>query len=244
LTSKSPAWRVRAIQVTLEIPDPQEAQAWLEHLDGVTPEDGLAERVMIAEVYESIGRRSNDKALIQKGFEKIQRAAAHPRATAITFLAAGAQAERVGDMSAAEAFYRRALGMDPNLWVAHNNLAMLIYRRGGDAKEAMEHASAALKLQPYNASVNDTYAQIALKSGDFKQAAASMRESTKLDPDSPKWRIRLARYLMDGGNAAEAARIVDDIDARRLDLRNLTPELRQQLEEVRKQVKGTRPKAA
>jgi tetratricopeptide (TPR) repeat protein len=241
LTSKAPAWRVRAVQITLEIPDQNEAQTWLEHLAGVTPEDALTERVMIAEVYDSLGRRQNDKALIQKGFDRIKQVTAHPQATAITFLAAGAQAERVGDTSSAESFYRRALDMDKNLWVAHNNLAMLITRRGGDAKEAMDHASAALKLQPYHPSVHDTYAQIAFKSGNFKEAAASMRESTKLDPDNPAWRIRLARYLVDGGDVAEAARIIDDIDARRLDLRSLDGKLREQLEAVRKQVKGTRP---
>jgi predicted Zn-dependent protease len=240
LASTEAAWRFRIIQLTLELPDRQEAEAWLGHLEGVTPEDAVAERVMIAELYDTLGRRYNDKTLVQKGFDKIKLVAAHPKANAITFLGAAAQAERFGDLKLAESFYRRSLALEPNLWVAHNNLAMLIGKRNGDTKEALHHAAAALKLQPYHPSVHDTYAEMSFKSQDFKQAAASMRVSSKLDPDNPAWRIRLASYLLVGGDVAEAGKVLADIDARRLDLRKLEPDLRKQLDEVRKQVKGVK----
>ncbi len=39
-------------------------------------------------------------------------------------------------MATAEKRYRRALDLNPNLWTAHNNLAMAIVRRGETRKEA------------------------------------------------------------------------------------------------------------
>lgn len=249
LAATAPAWRTRWIQVAGELRDQKQAVEWLNRVEPIIPADALAEQVILAEAYDRLGYDRSGKAanpeLVRKASEMLARAAAHPKATAITFLAAAGQAERAGDVEAAEGFYRRALALNDNLLPAHNNLAMLIARRtGGNLTEAAAHAAAAVKLQPRQATLHDTLAFVQSKAGDPKAAAASMTTAVSLEPEIVKWRVRLAQYLLQGGQVAEAAEAVGAIDARRLDLRDQPQELRRQLDEIRKQVRGNRSTAA
>jgi Tfp pilus assembly protein PilF len=156
-------------------------------------------------------------------------------------MAAG-QAERSGETSAAEALYRRAAAADPTLFAAHNNLAMLLAARGrgDDVKEALAAAGTAVRIKPRVAAVHDTMAFVQAKAGDPQAAAQSMRTAISLEPDNAKWRVRLAQYLLDAGEAPEAAKVVAMIDDRRLDVRALSPPLQEQLNTIRRQVRATR----
>jgi predicted Zn-dependent protease len=248
LTNNSPQWRARWVQVSANLVDPKQAVAWLDRVAGEIPADAVMERVAFAEAYDRLGYDRSGKQtspeLVKKSSELFAGVAADPKATAVAILAAAAQAERAGDVAAAEAFYRRALALDDKLVPAHNNLAMLIARRGGPPQEAVSHAAAAVKLEPRQATLHDTLAFAQSKAGDLNAAATCMSTAVNLEPDNAKWRVRLAQYLLEGGHLPEAAEAVGAIDARRLDLRDQPPALRQQLEAIRKQIRGARNSAA
>jgi tetratricopeptide (TPR) repeat protein len=235
------AWRARWVQVAVDLSDSAEAAHWLDRLGQLVRGGALEERVVLAQAYDNVAERGADAALARKSAALFDEVLAGPKVPAGAVMLAGAQAERVGDAARAEALYRRALSIDPNLFAAQNNLAMLIASRGGDLGEAMTLSSAAVKLQPRQATLYDTMAFVQGKSGNYTAAADNMRTAISLEPDNVKWRVRLAQYLLDGGRASEAAREIAGIDDRRLDLRSLPPALRQQLDSIRKQVRGAKP---
>jgi hypothetical protein len=86
--------------------------------------------------------------------------------------------------------------------------------------------------------VRDTLAFAQSKAGDLRAAAETAAIAVRLEPDTAKWRIRLAHYLLEGGNALEAAKAVRAIDDRRLDTGSLPPAVREQLDGVRREVRG------
>ena len=127
------------------------------------------------------------------------------------------QAERAGDVAAAEALYRRVVLSEPKAFVAHNNW-QCCWRRGGDGlDEAVASADAAVKLQPRQAAVYDTLAFVQSKSGDARGAAASMRTAADLEPTNAKWRIRLAAVPVRQRRMGGGGQVIDTIDSR-LDL--------------------------
>ena len=238
LASTAPHWRARWVQVALAVPDAALAEQWLDRVATVVPAEGVDERVLIAESYDRLAHRGKTRAelrLVAKSSETYKAVVSEPNAPPGVLLPAAMQAERAGDVAAAEALYRRVVLSEPKAFVAHNNLAMLLAARGGDAlDEAVASAAAAVKLRPRQAAVYDTLAFVQSKSGDARGAAASMRTAADLEPTNAKWRIRLAQYLFDSGEWAEAARVIDTIDSRRLDLRQLSPAVQQQLGVLRK----------
>jgi tetratricopeptide (TPR) repeat protein len=240
LAAKSAGWRVRWLTVALELPDAAPAAQWVDRLAAIVPPDAAEEGVALAEAYDRLGERAKDEALRGKAAGIFRNIAEKPNVTAVALQAAGAHAERTGDASAAEAYYRRAITLDGALVVAHNNLANLVARRGGDFAEATKFANTALKLRPGLATVYDTMAFVRSKAGDAAGAAANMRIATGLEPDNAKWRVRLAQYLLDSGETGEAAKAVAAIDDRRLDVHALPPQVRQQLESVRRQLRPAR----
>jgi predicted Zn-dependent protease len=119
---------------------------------------------------------------------------------------------------------------------------MLLSRHDGDPnlQEAIRLATAAVQNQPRQAPSHDTLAYLYGKSGDAKAASAELRKAVMLDPDNAKWHIRLAQSLLDAGNVVDAAKAVAAIDARQLKLNNLPSGMPQQLDAIRKQIKGNR----
>jgi tetratricopeptide (TPR) repeat protein len=222
--------------VALEIADVKLAAQWLQRLAGATPPAELAERVRLADAWERLAARAADAALATNAADEYKRLAAEPAATAPVLLAAAAHAERSGAPADAEALYRRALALDPNLWVAQHNLAVLLAQRPATLDEASRAASAALQLQPRRAAVYDTAALVQSKRTHFAAAADHMKAAVALEPDNPKWRVRLAAYQLDAGAVAEAARTLASLNENRPDVRNLPPPLRDELRTVRKRL--------
>ena len=167
---------------------------------------------MLAEAYDQLGTSLADAKLTNLAAEMYAELVADPNAPAAVLAAAASRAERQGNAPAAEPLYRRAIALDRTLWVAQNNLAMLIVKRGGDVNEAVALARTAANLQPRQPAVLDTLAQVQGKAGDFKSAALSEGNAVKVDPDNVKWKIRFAQYLLDGGNVPEAQRAVQAIE--------------------------------
>jgi tetratricopeptide (TPR) repeat protein len=71
----------------------------------------------------------------------------------------------------AEGYYRKAIKKKPDLADAYNNLAWLLYTRGGNIREALGKAKEAVKLNPSNAQYTDTLNKI-------EEALAKQERST------------------------------------------------------------------
>jgi len=242
LAEKSPDWRVRWIVVAVSRADTTEALRWLDRVAAVIPADGFDQRVALAEAFALLGERGKDAQITGRSAELFARICADPKATAPAVLAAAGAAERRGEVASAESLYRRALGLDPNLWVAQNNLAVLVARHGGDVKEAAAHAAAAAQLEPRKATIRDTLAEVQSKAGDVKAAADAEQMAIKLEPLNPKWRVRLAQYLLDAGDLVASQKAIQALDDRRLDFRELATgertALTEQLKAIRKRLRG------
>jgi tetratricopeptide (TPR) repeat protein len=238
LTAKSAPWRLRWMQVALEIPSTIEAVAWLDQVSAIIPTDAIGERVGLAEMYTLLGERRKEQALIDKSTSLFGKIAQDPKVDATALMAAGAQAERHNDVKSAEAFYRRAVAMDKGLWIANNNLAMLLTRASGGKSEAVAFATAAVQAQPRMATVRDTLAEAQAAAGNHKAAADAERLAIRLDPDNLKWRVRLAQYLMKGGDPIEAKKIVQSLDASNPgDVQKLPPADKESLKTLRNSFK-------
>lgn len=240
LTARSPRWRVRWMQTALEIPDGSQAVAWLDRISPVLAAATIEERTFLAQLFDVLGSRLNDPAISQKSTELFAGIVADPHATAAALFAAGAQAEQHSDFADAEKFYRRALSLDPSLWAAHNNLAMVLLRLGKDPKEAADHVASAVSLQPHQATLRDTLAQVKYGSGNAKAAADAERLAILLDPDDPRWHVRLAKYLLDSGDINAAREIVRGLESQRLDMARLS---REQQADVSRELDAVRKRA-
>ena len=163
--------------------------------------------------------------------------AASPTASASSLILAGLQAEGCSDWSRARADYRLALQHDPASYVAANNLAMLLIRHGGDPHEALQFAQRAVQLQPRVATFYDSLAAVHQALGDAQAAVADEAIASQLDPDALQWKVRSARYHLDAGDPAAAARIIQDMDLSGLSSQTLSESLQKELESVRLRLK-------
>lgn len=232
-------WRLHWIRVSLSLSDRAKAVAWLDQVAAIIMEQGqVSERTLLADAYDSLSRRHNDPQLARKAKDLAARNAKDPDATAATLLAAAMQADRQGDLSTAESLYRRAIEKDANLWIAKNNLAMLLLNRKADPAEAIALAADAVRLQGQVASLSDTLALAQARAGDPATAARTLRSAIGIQPDNPVWRIRQAQYLVDASNIPEAGKVLVALDDARISTRNLPEDLQAQLEQLRKTVKG------
>jgi predicted Zn-dependent protease len=233
LAEKSAVWRRHWVEAGMEFPDADAAIAWLNRLADITAPEAIDERVVLAEGYERLGKRFEKPELIQKSTDMFADIAGNAKVTPAALVAAAAQAERAKSTDTAIALYRRAVAMDGNLWVAKNNLAMLLVRGGGDIKEAHALAADAVKLQPHLSDLRDTLAAVEDKAGNPKQAAETIRTAVLLEPDNLKWYVGLAKYLLAAGEHAEASKAIAAVDAGHLDSQGVSDELKQQLDEIR-----------
>jgi tetratricopeptide (TPR) repeat protein len=234
LAKKEAIWRNRWIEAGVEFSDSKRAVAWLDQVAEIIPADAIDERVILAEGYEHLGRQFKNQNLIQKASDLFAQITADPKVTALALLAAGAEAERCEAPVRAAEFYRRAIAMDANLWVAKNNLAMLLIRNGGDPKQATAMAQDAVRLQPQRSEVHDTLAAAEAKDGQPRQAAETIRTALLLEPNNVRWHVGLAKYLLASGDVVEAKKAITMLDSGHLEGRGLPPEIKKELDDVRR----------
>jgi tetratricopeptide (TPR) repeat protein len=109
---------------------------------------------------------------------------------------------RRGDRQAAEAYYARALGVDPTLPSANVNLAQLL--RGENPDEAIRYCRKALQSAPDLAEAHDTLANLLQDKGQFDEALTHYRLALKHDPDDVPAHHNLACLLARCGQFPEA----------------------------------------
>jgi len=102
----------------------------------------------------------------------------------------------------AEQHYRTVLKLQPESAAALNNVAWLLNR---DKKpEALEYAERAVKLQPKQAPLLDTLAEIYASKGQLEKAIEIQKQAVSLAPDAHLHRLHLATFYVSAGKKAEA----------------------------------------
>ena len=123
-------------------------------------------------------------------------------------IAEGVAAFERGDIDAARASFRRALGLNPKETEAHMYLG-LIADRAGDLEGAARHFGDAARLAPASAPARNNYGVILLRLGRTREAAAEFEASLRADPQQPNALVNLAQIRFNSGTAADLRAAAD-----------------------------------
>ena len=102
----------------------------------------------------------------------------------------------------AEQQYRAVLKLQPENAPALNNVAWLLNRE--KKPEALEYAERAVKLQPTQAPLLDTLADIYASRGQMEKAIEVQKQAVSLAPGAHLHRLHLATFYVNAGKKAEA----------------------------------------
>jgi tetratricopeptide (TPR) repeat protein len=131
-------------------------------------------------------------------------------------------ATALGDKSRAEEAYNKALALDPKLFPAQLNLAVLLTGLGRQ-KDALPHLAAAVDLKPDHARAAALYASALAATGDRAKAREFYDKSLVLDAAAPFTLIGSGRLAIEEKNYALAA--VQLTNAAKLSAADTTPRL-------------------
>jgi Flp pilus assembly protein TadD len=187
----------------------------------------------LATNWYALGVRSSKDEYRRKSLEQLKAMSEEPEAIAEVIAGYGVTAYQFGDLDTAEAQYRKALKVNPQLQIATNNLALLIADRGGDLAEALSLARSSVEANPSVATYYDTLAHVNVARKEFDEAIANLRKAVELEPESPDWRINLAKAYMDKGDRQGAKDALLEFESLRIPSDRLTAELQERLKLVR-----------
>jgi Tfp pilus assembly protein PilF len=117
-----------------------------------------------------------------------------------------------GDLEAARASFRKALGLNPRDAEAHKYLGLLA-DRAGDLEGAARHFGEAARLAPGSAPARNNYGVILMRLNRTREAAAEFEASLRADPQQPNALVNLAQIRFNSGNP-EDLRAAADLFAR------------------------------
>lgn len=103
---------------------------------------------------------------------------------------------------AAEEYYRTVLKIQPSNAAAMNNVAWLLSR--SKKPGALDYAQKAVQLQPKQAALQDTLAEIYASLGKYDQAIEVQKHAVELEPSAHLHRLHLAKFYFSAGKKAEA----------------------------------------
>jgi protein O-mannosyl-transferase len=123
---------------------------------------------------------------------------------------------RCGDFQNNEVLYRTTLARNPDCWMAHNNLGLLLAQSPAGMPEAIEHYRAALRLKPdYSAAHNNLGEALLQTPGGLREAIGQFAAALRLEPGSAEQHYNYANALaMAPGSHADA--VVEYQEALRL----------------------------
>jgi tetratricopeptide (TPR) repeat protein len=102
-----------------------------------------------------------------------------------------------------ETLWRDTIAKSPGAWMAHNNLGVLLMRRGA-TQEAIEEYGEALRLKPDLVEAHLNLANILTGEGRVETAMTHYREAIRLDPESAEAHFDLGRALAGQGRDGDA----------------------------------------
>jgi len=95
-----------------------------------------------------------------------------------------------------ETFYKRTIEKNPECWMAHTNLGLLM-AADGRREEAIAHYEQALRLRPYRPEVvHNDLGSVLLDSGRMPEAEAQFEEALRLNPGYAQSHLNLGNALL------------------------------------------------
>jgi len=101
------------------------------------------------------------------------------------------QSAMYGDI---EALWRTTLTKNPNCWMAHNNLGIVLFQKG-EIDEAVSHYRATLNLQPDFWDADYNLGTALLKKGEVDEAIAYCTRAVTIAPNDPDAQVALGNSL-------------------------------------------------
>jgi protein O-mannosyl-transferase len=111
------------------------------------------------------------------------------------------QSAMYGDI---EALWRTTLAKNPNCWMAHNNLGIVLFQKG-EIDEAVSHYRTTLNLQPDFWDADYNLGTALLKKGEVDEAIAYCTRAVTIAPNDPDAQVAL------GNSLAQKERVDDAI---------------------------------
>jgi tetratricopeptide (TPR) repeat protein len=214
LASKAPEWRTLWIELgVVSIEKPAAAADWLERAGKILPEDDIDNRIALANAWYQLGNKVKEPKFKATAVALIGTLATKAPDKIGVVYARGVLEAQEGRFDEAAKSYRRVLELDPKNVLARNNLAMMLTDHGGDLAEAAKLAAAAVEAAPGVATLHDTLAHVRLKQKDYKAAAQSLINATKLEPETLQWRLSLAQVYDEANQTADLGKVLEQIDA-------------------------------
>lgn len=102
-----------------------------------------------------------------------------------------------------EAFWTFAAARNPDAWIAHGNLGLILYGRG-EIEGAMAHYKEALRVKPDFGAAHVNLGNALVRSGRPAEAAAEFKEAIRIRPDDTDARSDLGNLALAAGRYGEA----------------------------------------
>ena len=123
----------------------------------------------------------------------------------------GTQAEGERNLAGAEQRYREVLAIEPDNFMALNNLAMLLVQQKKPG--AVPLAERAVERAQDKATYLDTLAQAYAGENSLAKAVEAQRRAVSLAPQEHGWRLALAKLQLQAGDKASAKAELDKLSA-------------------------------
>lgn len=147
--------------------------------------------------------RKKDFGLAKSTFEEVLRK--DPKASAPALFGLGSLNEEQGKRDEAAKLYREALKRNPSYAPALNNLAVLALEGvGGKPAEGLRLAELAIKGDPSNPNLLDTYGYALFRNGRIPEAKKVLERVASVLPDNPSVNYHLALVYREAGDRAQA----------------------------------------
>src|SRR5207247_4896672 len=95
---------------------------------------------------------------------------------------------------------QKVLAVHPRIVPAANNLAYLLFARGGDKEKALQVAQMAKEAAPDDPAISDTLGWILYNRGIYQRALALLRESAARLPENPEVQYHLGMASLKVGD--------------------------------------------
>lgn len=110
-----------------------------------------------------------------------------------------------GDQGKAKELYQKTLQLNPNDFVAANNLAYLMIETGDNPDVALSLAQTARRLRPESPETADTLAWVYFYKGNYSQARDLLEDALKQDPNDASMHYHLGMTYAKLDNKQDAA---------------------------------------
>jgi Tfp pilus assembly protein PilF len=211
--------------------------AWLTEVEPLVPSDKAAERLMLADAWHAVSRRSQDPAHAAHAATLLKAVAGAPDSGSLSagsMLVLASLQESQGEAAAAQQSYRNLLAAHPKSAIAQNNLAMILGSKRESLDEALALAQQAVEGAPpdYKAGVYDTLAFVQGQRGEYPAAIASIEQALTLKPNETKYQVRLASMLIGNQQVDRARALLEELKSRA----GTSPELQREIQSLQERV--------